>query len=148
MTTDKVYTTKSLYGMAKSPELNLDNDNLHAVVFRVTGKESIKQLTQTDLKAVVRELILLKEMCQREADVSRSNEETQWASQGQLYQIKQLEKELGWNNNPARLRGFMKKYSKKENVKWMTAEEASNLIEALKGVKRNMNGNRRKSTAK
>lgn len=145
MTTDKVYTTRSLYGLAKSPELNLDNDNLHAVVFRVTGKASIKELTQTEVKAVVRELVLLKEMYQREASMSRSNENVLWASDGQRFQIRMLEKELGWNTNPARLKGFMKKFSKKENIKWLTAEEASKLIEGLKGAKRNMNGKRSKA---
>jgi hypothetical protein len=141
---EKIYTTKSLFGLAKSPGLNLDNEGLHDVVLRVTGKSSIKLLTQIEIKAVVRDLIFLKEICQRDQEQPIPFKATREATQSQQYQIKMLEKELGWNNNPARLKGFMKKYSHKESIKCMAVDEASKLIEALKGCKRNMNGSSRR----
>ena len=37
---------RTLWAIAKSPELHLTDEDLHAVVYRETGKESMKMLTQ------------------------------------------------------------------------------------------------------
>ena len=43
----KPASIRTLWAIAKSPELALSDDDLHAVVFRETGKESMKKLTKT-----------------------------------------------------------------------------------------------------
>lgn len=139
----KTYSIGSIYGLAKCPELNLDNDTLHDVVRKVTGKESIKILSDLERRKVVIELVRLKELCKMDIDMNRISDKVIWASQDQIYQIHKLEKELGWSDNSERLKGFMKKYSRRENLKWLTITEASNLIESLKACKKNMNGRRR-----
>ena len=48
-TTRKPASIRTLWAIAKSPELHLSDEDLHAVVFRETGKESMKKLSQGDL---------------------------------------------------------------------------------------------------
>ena len=43
---------RTLWAIAKSPELHLTDEDLHAVVYRETGKESMKMLTQGEVKAL------------------------------------------------------------------------------------------------
>ena len=40
---------RTLWAIAKSPELCLSEEDLHAVVYRETGKESMKKLTQGEI---------------------------------------------------------------------------------------------------
>ena len=44
------YTIKTIWGLAKSPELRLDKDSLYALVYRETKKESLKKLTKAEIK--------------------------------------------------------------------------------------------------
>ncbi|NSW90242.1 MAG: regulatory protein GemA [Firmicutes bacterium] len=55
---------RTIYGMATQLgiyEKNNPNDNLHALVYGLTGKESISELTISDAGTVISELIRLKE---------------------------------------------------------------------------------------
>jgi hypothetical protein len=52
----------------------------------------------------------------------------------QLWKIDQLGKELNWDSNPKRMRGFCKKYAGTDDPKFMTKEQAWRLIEGLKKV--------------
>lgn len=36
---------RTVWGIAKSPELRLEDEDLYAVVYRETGKESLRKLT-------------------------------------------------------------------------------------------------------
>ena len=42
-------TIRTLWAIAKSPELHMDSEDLHAVVYRETGKDSLKKLSQNEL---------------------------------------------------------------------------------------------------
>lgn len=42
----KPASIRTLWAIAKSPELGLTDEDLHAVVYRETGKESMKKLSQ------------------------------------------------------------------------------------------------------
>ena len=48
------YNTRILYGLAKSKEVGLTDELLHMLVYRETGKSSIKELTPSELAAVCR----------------------------------------------------------------------------------------------
>lgn len=50
-----------LWGIAKSPELGLTDEELHMVVSAHTGKDSIRALTQGELRTVIRVLGNMKE---------------------------------------------------------------------------------------
>ncbi|KYG90363.1 hypothetical protein A0U40_18400 [[Bacillus] sp. KCTC 13219] len=49
-----------------------------------------------------------------------------------MWKIEQLEQQLGWQDEPQRLQGFIKKYYKVERVEWLTSAQAWRLIESLK----------------
>lgn len=107
----------------------MDGELLHAFVLNHTGKEHISELTKYEAMDIIDKLDESKTGVKKEK-TQRSN----MATQDQVYKIKALEKELGWNDNPKRLKAFMKKYTGVENLNWLTFFKASNLIESLKKV--------------
>lgn len=52
---------KTIWGLAKSPELNLNDDMLYDIVYRLTKKDSLKALTQKQIDMVCKELFNLKD---------------------------------------------------------------------------------------
>ena len=56
---------RTLWAIAKSPELHLTDEDLHAVVYRETGKESMKMLTQGEVNTVARVLQNMKDSVSR-----------------------------------------------------------------------------------
>ncbi len=57
---------RTLWAIAKSPELHLTDEDLHAVVYRETGKESMKMLTQGEVNTVARVLQKHEGQCESE----------------------------------------------------------------------------------
>ena len=51
------YTIKTLWGLAKSKELGLTEEELHLLVARETGKDSIRELNRSELSHVCQGLI-------------------------------------------------------------------------------------------
>ena len=52
----KAATLRTLWAIAKSPELRMTEEDLHAVVYRETGKTSMKELTQGEINRLARVL--------------------------------------------------------------------------------------------
>lgn len=125
------FSIRTIWGLAKSPELSLDDEELHSIVYRETGKESIRALTQGEINKVCSELSRLKDSVKKGNGGQRQG----MATDNQLYLVKKLEEELGWADNPKRLKAFMLKYYNRASVKWLTFKEASRLIESLKKMK-------------
>ena len=50
------YTIKTLWGLAKSKELGLTEEELHLLVARETGKDSIRELNRSELSHVCHSL--------------------------------------------------------------------------------------------
>lgn len=59
-------------------------------------------------------------------------------SPAQVGFIRNLERKLGWSDNEKRLIGFIKKYTKKDNLSELTSIEASRVIEGLKKLAERM----------
>lgn len=118
---------RKIYSVAK--ELGIDNELLHTMTLNTTGVKSIALLTNIQAITLIDELEYKKTGIKKKT-VYRSNR----ATDDQIYKIKALESNLGWEDNPKRLKGFMKKYSRVDEIKWLTFEAASKLIEALKKV--------------
>lgn len=116
------YTIKTIWGLAKSPELRLDKDSLYALVYRETKKESLKKLTKAEIEKVCKALGRLKD-CQKPGNQ---------ATMKQRQMIYHLQKELGWD--AARLNGFVKKMFKIDRLEWLDVRSCSALIEALKAM--------------
>ncbi len=117
---------------ATARELCLDDDLLHAIVEGLTGKEHISELTKREAALVIDDL-------ENRANRSRSivlpgGRKVALATKKQLWKIRELEKELGWADNPKRLQGFCHKYAGVDNPQWLTRAQAWRVIEGLKAL--------------
>ena len=128
------YTLKTIWGLAKSPELQLTNDEVHLIVMGLTGKESLKELNQKEINIVVQDLQSQKDKMKKRGNLG---------TQEQRKMIYKLTEELEWNDNEKRINGFVKRMFKVESLMWLGWEDCSKLIEILKKMVRRKE-NRRK----
>lgn len=126
-------------------ELDLSKEVVYDIVFKVTGSESISSLSGKEGIDVIDELArIMKESGYTEEKKRRPG----MASEKQLKYIADLVHKLGWENDPKRLRGYLKKFYKVEHFKWLTLEDASKAIEGLKAIHKRSLTDTRKSLAK
>lgn len=126
-------TTRTLYGLSKAPELALDNDTLHELVYRETGKSSIKLLKQTELDWVCGVLLRMKDRAQgHKPGQKRTDTGGNPATETQRRKVYALTEQLGWNNDNRRINGFSKRMFGVERIEWLNHQQCSKLIEALK----------------
>lgn len=118
---------KTIWGLAKG--IGLEKDSLYDIIEAITGKRSMTQCTGTELNKVVSRLGHYKD---------GQGDDSNKASKEQIWKIRQLEKELEWDDNPARLKGFMRKYARVERIEWLKTWQAHKLIEALKKMVQKM----------
>lgn len=112
---------------ATAKELGWDKDLLYCAVSRISGGNSISELTKHQAIQLIEYLLSQKKVVVRETRPGMATEK-------QIRLINKLAGELGWDDDPKRLQGFIKKYSKVDNPKWMTVKMASNIIQALKAM--------------
>ena len=108
----KNVTLRTIWGLAKCPELHMTDEELHLLVSGHTGKESLKQLTKRDTHPS-----------------TRGNP----ATVNQRKKVWKLAQELGWDN-PARVDGMCRRMFRVDKVEWLNYRQCSKLIEALKGM--------------
>ncbi|MED3799975.1 regulatory protein GemA [Lysinibacillus capsici] len=111
----KIWTTARSIGM--------EREDVYNVLQRETGKDSMRQCSQKEL-----ERVLLSLQSVQGFNNFRGNR----ATKRQLWKIGQLEQQLGWQDNPQRLKGFIKKFYSVEQMEWLTSAQAWRLIESLK----------------
>lgn len=114
----KIFAIQRQHGMTQ--------DDLYSVVEQVSGGRSISQLTK---EQAVRVIDRLNQYTGQAPEAGRK-----MASTKMLWKIRELEKQLGWNDDPRRLQGFMKKFSGVERIEWLTHQKAWKLIESMKKV--------------
>ena len=130
MNRNKLYAT--IYSMAK--EVGLDKDDLYAVLYRDTGKDSMKQCSEKELKNMVLFLRLLK---------NTQALEHSGMSAAQKKKIYALAYSMNWDKDDEtgqyieglitkRLSGLCKKYCHADHINWLDKEQAHTLIETLK----------------
>jgi len=115
-------------------ELGLrDNDEARrGILFQTVGKESSKDLTRAEMRTVIdHQEYLLGRRPAPPISVSSG------ATVEQRALIRSLETDLGWADNPDRLRGFVRKmtHERVEDVDRLRRSEASQVIEGLKSMK-------------
>jgi len=126
---------QQIWGLAKSPELQLEKEELYNVMFRLTGKDSMSSLSEKEKGRLIGELIDMKERAQGKKVSSNKRRYRDGRMTPEQYEkIKMLERDLGWSDNPKRLESFIKKYSKVDSSDWLMEYQASNIIEGLKAV--------------
>ena len=122
------------WAIAKSPELCLSDEDLHAVVYRETGKESMKKLTQGEMNKVTRVLQTIKDSVSQSRKPKRTDEGGNPKTTAQRRKIYALCEELGWNDDPKRIQGFVKRMTHVERLEWLTNEQCEKVIEGLKAM--------------
>lgn len=125
-------TIRTLWGLAKSPQLQLTGEELHLVVQAQTGKDSMKDLTEAERRRIAYVLGEMKESASGKK--KKSVQMTSNATDNQKRKIYMLTKELGWEDNPKRLAGFIKKMFRVDRIEWLDYQQCSDLIEALKAM--------------
>jgi hypothetical protein len=123
---------RTIWGLAKSPELLLDDEDLYGIIGRETGKDSMRKLTQGEIDKVCRVLSNMKDSVNRSARGKRTDEGGNPQTEKLRRKIYALTGELGWNNNNERINGFVKKMFKVDRIEWLTVPQCHKIIEALK----------------
>ena len=130
----RTVTLRTIWGLAKSPELHMTDEELHLLVSGHTGKESLKQLTKREISLVAGVLAEMKESTKRQ---NRQNAHPSArgnpATVNQRKKVWKLSQELGWDN-PVRVDGICKRMFHVDKVEWLNYQQCSALIEALKGM--------------
>lgn len=123
---------RMIWGIAKSPELALDDEALYSVIERETGKDGMRKLTQGELDTVCRVLQNMKDGVKAPARQKRTDTGGNVKTQRQRRQIYMLTGELGWNDDNARINGLARKMFRVDRLEWLSQAQCSALIEALK----------------
>ena len=112
----------------------MTDEDLHAVVYRETGKESIKALTQGQINEVARVLQNMKDGVSRSTRPKRTDEGGDVRTVQQRRKIYALTEQLGWNNNPQRIQGFVKRITGVDRLEWLNVAQCEKVIEGLKAI--------------
>ena len=126
---------RTLWAIAKSPELHLTDEDLHAVVYRETGKESMKMLTQGEVNTVARVLENMKDSVSRSVRDKRTDTGGDIRTTAQRRKIYALCEALGWNDDPRRIQGFAKRVAHVDRIEWLNMAQCEKVIEGLKALK-------------
>lgn len=118
-----------LWAIAKSPEMRMSDEEVHAVVLRETGKTSIRELTAPELGQVVQKLQRMKDRVNGKLRSYSGRPEMALRQK-----IHALEKELGWDGDPRRLEGFVKRVTRVERLEWLSPNQCGQVIEGLKAM--------------
>lgn len=120
---------RAIWGLAKSPELSLSDEELHLLVQARTGKESIKRLTNREIGLMVSILRNMKDSVNKKGRTRKSTGNT--GTENQRKKVYKLAQELGWDK-PSRVNGMCKRMFNVAAVEWLNYQQCSKLIEALK----------------
>ena len=122
---------KAIYALANKlglcDKMSPKEDELHAIVYRVSGKESVKKLTPAESKKVLMELDKL-----RTDKISKAQHKKAWAL---FYQLKELSP--GTATDGERMAGIVlkvcgKKVKPQKPLQYLDSSEAEKLIEEIK----------------
>lgn len=127
---------RTIWTIAKNPELSLEEADLYALIERETGKQHMRELSQGQIDKVCRVLQQMKDGVQATAPKmgKRTDEGGNPQTVAQRRKIYRLTEELGWNDNPIRLNRFILKMFKVSRIEWLTVSQCYRLIEALKKI--------------
>ena len=124
--TDAITTPqmRHIYALARAG--GLDSDALHAVVDGLTGKDSIKALTNRDARRVIDRLKRLTGQESTHAPDRPSTEQV-----GFLYA---LAGKLGWSEDPARLTAWLESRYGVSHPRFLTERSTHECLQAMKAM--------------
>ena len=109
-------------------ERGITSEDAHARVYAEFGTEHISGLRDSEALYIIDSFLGKRPAKPRGGG--------RMASDKQLWLIRRLASELGWNDNPERLAGFLRKYTGCDDIMWLTARSASAVIEGLKRIQK------------
>ena len=112
----------------------MTDEDLHALVYRETRKESIRALTQGQINEVARVLQNMKDGVSRSTRPKRTDEGGDARTIQQRRKIYALTESLGWNDNPQRIQGFVKRMTGVDRLEWLNVAQCEKVIEGLKAI--------------
>lgn len=110
----------------------MTDEDLHAVVYRETRKESMKKLTQGEINTVARVLQNMKDSASGGAHTKRTDEGGNAGTVELRRKIYMLMRELGWC--PAQVDALAKRMFRVERQEWLDRRQCVKLVEALKAM--------------
>lgn len=123
-------------------KLGMDKEDLHAIAWRIGGVESIRSLTSREAGRMIDELKL------------RSGEKPSMPGSGagrltdaQRRMIAVLTRDLGWLDQPERLRGWLHKFVGVDDVRFLTVQQAIRVIDSLKAMRDGGRGERKREVS-
>lgn len=125
-------TIRMLWAIAKSPELKMEDEDLYALIYRETGKESMRKMSQKEINAVAQVLQAMKDSSAGRRTRKRTDEGGVPGTAALRRKIYMLAQDLGWS--PAQVNGLAKRMFRVEREEWLTAAQCVKLIEALKAM--------------
>lgn len=120
----------AIYAIAKSPQLGMTDEELHLLVGGMTGKDSLKELTQRELMDLTTKLQEMRDSASGKKDKRNFTRKGNRATERQRRKMYMLMKDLGWNDK--RVRGFARKMVGTETIEWLNHEQCAILIEGMK----------------
>lgn len=123
---------RTVWGIAKSPELRLEDEDLYAVVYRETGKERLRKLTAGELSRVIRALQEMKDSARQSAGRKRTDEGGDPRTVEQRRKLYKEMRDLGWSE--AQVNGLARRMFQVERIEWLAPAQCGKLIEALKAI--------------
>lgn len=127
---------KAIWALGR--KLGMDADDLHAIAYRISGLESISALTGREAGRMIDELKM------------RAGEKPNTPGSGagrltdaQRRMIVVLTRDLGWMDQPERLRGWLYKFVGVDDVRFLTVRQAIRVIDSLKAMRDGGRGERK-----
>ena len=140
---------KAIFAMCR--DLHIDDDNRHALIYGVTGKESLTELTDGEAKAVIHELMERMKLQNRSAPLENRKPKTysphvagmmtpeqQSLAWRLVYRLIELDANASRATAAERMAGAIKKelgittVPGRDIFKWVSFEDGAKLIEKLK----------------
>lgn len=114
---------RALWAIAR--QYDIDSDLLHQMVFGEFAIEHISALTESEGQYIIDKI---------KGKEAEKPTPPGMATSAQKKYIQDMAHTLGWDDNPNRLQGFVRKYTGIDNIDWLTVRQASAVIEGLKSI--------------
>lgn len=123
---------KLIWVLAK--QIGLDEDQVHDIIFQFTAKKSIKALSDLEINQLIEHFIRLGAQVKKRRPLSRNLpfNVVELVSQKQTRLVDILVDQLGWRDDPDRLKEFIRRVIKRDRI--VTKQDGMKVIEGLKGV--------------
>ncbi|MDO5300108.1 MAG: DUF1018 domain-containing protein [Clostridia bacterium] len=128
---------KAIWALGR--KLGMDRDDLHAIAYRISGVESISTLTAWQAGRMIDELRM------RAGETVRTGDGRATAAQQRM--IAMLVRQMGWADQPERLRGYIRRMCGADDVRFLTPQQASCVIDGLKAMRDGGRAERRREVS-